>query len=109
MTAAEPPAVSKVEPLILLIEDELPVHKFLRASLPAHGFRLLGAETGKDGQACAADYNPDVILLDLGLPDMDGLYVLGLLGGKGGRNDPPPLMLLLLFLPRLLISSVPLL
>jgi two-component system KDP operon response regulator KdpE len=75
MTSAEPPAVSKVEPLILLIEDEPPVHKFLGASLPAHGFRLLGAETGKDGLARAADYNPDVILLDLGLPDIDGLEV----------------------------------
>jgi two-component system KDP operon response regulator KdpE len=75
MTGAEPPAVSKVEPLILLIEDELPVHKFLGASLPAHGFRLVGAETGKEGLARAADYNPDVVLLDLGLPDMDGLEV----------------------------------
>ena len=67
--------MTSAEPLILLIEDELPVHKFLGASLPAHGFRLLGAETGKDGLARAADYNPDVVLLDLGLPDMDGLEV----------------------------------
>jgi two-component system KDP operon response regulator KdpE len=63
------------QPLILLIEDELPVHKFLGASLPAHGFRLMCAQTGKDGLARAADYNPDVVLLDLGLPDMDGLEV----------------------------------
>jgi two-component system, OmpR family, KDP operon response regulator KdpE len=67
--------MTDVQPLILLIEDELPVHKFLGASLPVHGFRLLGAETGKDGLARAADYNPDVVLLDLGLPDMDGLEV----------------------------------
>ena len=63
------------QPLILLIEDEAPIHRFLGASLPAHGFRLLGAETGKDGLARAADHNPDVILLDLGLPDVDGLEV----------------------------------
>ena len=63
------------EPLILLNEDEIPVHRFLGASLPAHGFRLLGAETGREGLARAADYNPDVVLLDLGLPDMDGLEV----------------------------------
>jgi two-component system, OmpR family, KDP operon response regulator KdpE len=63
------------EPLILLIEDELPVHRFLGASLPAHGFCLLSAETGNEGLARAADFNPDVILLDLGLPDMDGLEV----------------------------------
>ncbi len=67
--------MTEAQPLILLIEDELPVHKFLGASLPAHGFRLLGAETGKDGLARAADYNPDVVLLDLGLPDMDGIEV----------------------------------
>jgi two-component system KDP operon response regulator KdpE len=67
--------MTNAEPLILLIEDELSVHKFLGASLSSHGFRLLGAETGKDGLARAADYNPDVILLDLGLPDMDGLEV----------------------------------
>ncbi len=67
--------MTDTEPLILLIEDEPPVHKFLGASLPAHGFRLLGAETGKDGLARAADYNPDVVLLDLGLPDLDGLEV----------------------------------
>ena len=67
--------MTNAEPLILLIEDELPVHKFLGASLPGHGFRLIGAETGKDGLARAADYNPDVVLLDLGLPDVDGLEV----------------------------------
>ncbi len=67
--------MTNAEPLILLIEDELTVHKFLGASLPAHGFRLLGAETGADGLARAADYNPEVVLLDLGLPDMDGLDV----------------------------------
>ena len=98
MTNAEPPAMSKVEPLILLIEDEPPVHKFLGASLPAHGFRLLVAETGKDGLARAADYNPDVVLLDLGLPDMDGLEVtrrlrewsgvpIIVLSARGQEND----------------------
>jgi two-component system KDP operon response regulator KdpE len=68
--------MSPAEPLILLIEDEKPVHRFLGASLPAHGFRLLGAETGLEGLARAADYNPDVVLLDLGLPDVDGLEVV---------------------------------
>ena len=67
--------MSNTQPLILLIEDEPPVHKFLGASLPAHGFRLVGAENGEEGLARAADYNPDIVLLDLGLPDMDGLDV----------------------------------
>ena len=62
-------------PLILLIEDELPIHKFLAASLPAHGYRLLGAQTGNEGLARVADQNPEVVLLDLGLPDMDGMEV----------------------------------
>ena len=63
------------DPLILLIEDELPIQRFLRATLPAHGYRLLEASTGSDGLARAADYSPEVVLLDLGLPDIDGLEV----------------------------------
>lgn len=58
---------------VLAIEDELPVRRFLRASLAAHGFRVLEAETGKEGIALAASHNPDVVLLDLGLPDGDGV------------------------------------
>jgi len=67
--------MTNVQPLILLIEDEKPVHRFLGASLPAHGYRLLSAFTGQEGLVRAADHNPDVVLLDLGLSDMDGLEV----------------------------------
>jgi two-component system KDP operon response regulator KdpE len=63
------------QPLVLLIEDETTVHRFLGASLPARGLRLMCAETAREGLARAAEYAPDVILLDLGLPDMDGLEV----------------------------------
>jgi two-component system KDP operon response regulator KdpE len=63
------------QPLVLLIEDETTVHRFLGASLPARGLRLMCAETGREGLARAAEYAPDIILLDLGLPDMDGLEV----------------------------------
>lgn len=63
------------EPLILVIEDEPPMVRFLRASLGAHGYRLIESATAKDGVAQAASHNPDVILLDLGLPDADGLTV----------------------------------
>jgi two-component system KDP operon response regulator KdpE len=62
-------------PLILLIEDEPQMRRFLRAALGGHDFRLVEAGTAKEGLAHAASRNPDVILLDLGLPDTDGLEV----------------------------------
>jgi two-component system KDP operon response regulator KdpE len=62
-------------PLILLIEDEPQMRRFLRTALTAHDYRLVEAETAKDGLAQATARNPDVILLDLGLPDRDGLEV----------------------------------
>src|SRR5205814_1357691 len=62
-------------PLILLIEDEPQMRRFLRTALGANDYRLVEAETAKDGLAQAAARNPDVILLDLGLPDRDGLEV----------------------------------
>jgi len=58
---------------VLVIEDEVAVRRFLRASLTAHGFRVLEAESGAEGLALATSHNPDVILLDLGLPDGDGV------------------------------------
>lgn len=64
------------EPLILLIEDEPEIRRFLRASLPVEGYRLIESTTGQDGLTQAAARNPDLILLDLGLPDMDGLDVI---------------------------------
>ena len=62
-------------PLILMVEDEPQMARFLRASLTAHGYRLVETTTGTDGLAQAAARRPDVILLDLGLPDLDGLEV----------------------------------
>jgi two-component system, OmpR family, KDP operon response regulator KdpE len=62
-------------PLILLIEDEPQMRRFLRAALGGHDYRLVEAGTAKEGLAHAAGRNPDVILLDLGLPDTDGLEV----------------------------------
>jgi len=59
--------------LVLVIEDELPVRRFLRASLSARGFRVIEAETGEEGLSLATSHNPDLVLLDLGLPDGDGV------------------------------------
>ncbi|MDD5435197.1 MAG: response regulator [Nitrospira sp.] len=62
--------------LILLIEDEPQMCRFLRITLQGHGYRLVEATSGQDGLIQAATRNPDVILLDLGLPDIDGLEVI---------------------------------
>jgi two-component system KDP operon response regulator KdpE len=62
-------------PLVLVIEDEPQIRKFLRASLSAYGYRLNEAETGRQGLVLAAHQPPELVILDLGLPDMDGLDV----------------------------------
>lgn len=67
--------MTEPRPVILLIEDEEPMRRFLRASLRAHGYQVYESETARDGLAQAAARNPDLILLDLGLPDLDGLTV----------------------------------
>lgn len=64
------------EATILLIEDEPEIRRFLRTTLPAHGFRFHEAVTGRDGLAEAKARNPDLILLDLGLPDVEGNEVI---------------------------------
>jgi two-component system KDP operon response regulator KdpE len=61
--------------LLLLIEDEPQMRRFLRVTLQNHGYRLIEAPSGKEGLMQATTRNPDVVLLDLGLPDMDGLEV----------------------------------
>lgn len=61
--------------VVLLIEDELPMRRFLRAALDAQEYQLVEAGTARDGLAQAASRNPDLILLDLGLPDGDGIEI----------------------------------
>ncbi len=68
--------MSGQEVTVLLIEDEPEIRRFLRTTLPAHGFRLYEAATGKDGLKEAQARNPDLILLDLGLPDLEGSEVI---------------------------------
>ena len=63
-------------PQILLIEDESPIRKFVCASLEREGYRLIEAETGQKALTLAASQPPDLVILDLGLPDKDGLDVL---------------------------------
>jgi two-component system KDP operon response regulator KdpE len=61
--------------VVLLVEDEPQLRRFLRAALPAHGFRLVEAATAREAILSVTMAPPDVILLDLGLPDADGLDV----------------------------------
>lgn len=61
---------------ILVVDDERAIRRFLRASLTAHGYITLEAGTGTEASAVAAEQRPDIIFLDLGLPDMNGLQVI---------------------------------
>jgi two-component system KDP operon response regulator KdpE len=61
------------EPLVLVVEDDAQLRRFLRAALTSHGFRLVEAGTVREAEQLATSHNPDVFLLDLGLPDGDGV------------------------------------
>ena len=63
-------------PVVLVIEDEPQIRKFLRASLDAQGFSVELAESGGQGLVMAANRRPEAIVLDLGLPDLDGVEVI---------------------------------
>lgn len=60
-------------PLVLVIEDEPQMRRFLRASLSSHGYRLLEADGAAEALRLASEHPPDLVLLDLGLPDADGI------------------------------------
>lgn len=61
---------------VVIIEDEIHICNFIETTLNAEGYRTLAATSGKDGLSLITSQCPDVVLLDLGLPDMDGLQVL---------------------------------
>jgi len=65
--------MSGAEPVVLVIEDEAPMRRFLRASLCAHGYKVLEASTAAEAITTATSRSPDFVLLDLGLPDGDGI------------------------------------
>ncbi len=68
-------------PVVLVIEDEPQMRRFLRATLEAHDYRMVEAATGQVGLAEATTRTPDIVLLDLGLPDTDGVALLEQLRG----------------------------
>lgn len=61
---------------VVLIEDEKHIRRFLRMTLEADGMRVYETETGKQGLAIVRTHEPDMVVLDLGLPDMDGIEVI---------------------------------
>ena len=61
---------------VLIIDDEPAIRKLLKISMQAYGYELGEAATGQDGLLMAASFRPDIILVDLGLPDMDGKAVV---------------------------------
>jgi two-component system, OmpR family, KDP operon response regulator KdpE len=65
-----------MKPLVLIVEDDPQIRRFLRATLAAEGYRFQEAVTAEEALSLAASHQPDLILLDLGLPDRDGLDVI---------------------------------
>ena len=63
--------------LVLVVDDELQIRRFLRISLEGRGYQVIEAATGHEALTRTAQSRPDLILLDMGLPDMDGMEVLG--------------------------------
>ncbi len=63
-------------PRILIVDDEPQIRRFLRASLQAHDYTVVEADTGKEGVRQATLQKPELVILDLGLPDTDGLDVI---------------------------------
>src|SRR6266436_822079 len=68
--------MTAIAPLLLLVEDEAPIRRFLRTSLAGENYRVVEAETGQQAVKLAAQQPPDLVVLDLGLPDLDGQEVL---------------------------------
>jgi len=65
--------MSNLGPLILVVEDESPLRKFIRASLCSHEYRIVEADLASQVATLVTSHNPDLVLMDLGLPDGDGI------------------------------------
>ncbi|MCX6005343.1 MAG: response regulator [Chloroflexi bacterium] len=90
--------MSETGPRVLVVDDEQAIRKFLRVALTSQGFTVFEVSSGLEALTTAANYKPDIIILDLGLPDMDGIDVIRLfrqgtkipiiiLSVRGSEND----------------------
>src|SRR5215813_9632327 len=90
--------MTAIPPLILVIDDERAIRRFLRAALVEEGYDLIEAATAQEALGLAAARTPSLVVLDLGLPDMDGLDLLRrlrewlrapviVLSAREGKND----------------------
>jgi two-component system KDP operon response regulator KdpE len=77
-------------PTVLVVDDEPQIRRALRTNLTVRGYRVVEAGTGQAALAAVADHHPDVVLLDLGLPGLDGIEVLH---GLRGWTDVPVIVL----------------
>lgn len=64
------------KPLILVVEDDAPVRNLITTTLKAHDYKFLSAQDGNNAIMVASSHNPDIVLLDLGLPDVDGVEII---------------------------------
>ncbi|ETP72838.1 response regulator (CheY receiver domain and winged-helix DNA-binding domain-containing protein) [Lachnospiraceae bacterium JC7] len=63
-------------PVVLVVEDDIPIQNLIITTLKTHDYRFLKAQNGNEAVMMASSHNPDVVFLDLGLPDMDGIEVI---------------------------------
>jgi two-component system KDP operon response regulator KdpE len=82
--------VTEPRATILVVEDEPEIRRFLRSSLGTEGYRVVEAETGERGAIDAATHKPDLAIVDLGLPDVDGVEVIRRIRGW----SPMPILVL---------------
>lgn len=64
------------KPYILLVEDDRPIRNFITTALTTQGYKCIGTDKGNEAIALSMSNNPDIIVLDLGLPDIDGIEVV---------------------------------
>ncbi|MDV3427771.1 MAG: response regulator transcription factor, partial [Bacillota bacterium] len=64
------------KPLILVVEDDKPIRNFICISLEAQGYKYIETQNGKTAVSLVSSHNPDILVIDLGLPDIDGIEVI---------------------------------
>jgi len=74
---------------LLVVDDEQPIRRLLRTSLTAQGYRVIEAETGSDALECLRTEKPEVVLVDLGLPDMDGIELIRRIRSRSAIESMP--------------------